>query len=106
MSRLDISPSASHKFNILVAVSRAYKDTTTVEEKYLGHNFIWIAIANYETLNGIAEGYWTPSQPTRLHDNYIPLEVNPGGASANRYYIQEVSFEDTDLYKFNLYSQY
>lgn len=90
----------------MVVVSRAYKDTTSEEEKYLGHNFVWVSIANYETLNGIAQGYWNPNAPTSLNDNYIALAVNDGSLRANRYFIKQATFRDMYLYKFNLYSQY
>lgn len=108
-TKLGVPVSSSEKYNILIAVSRAFYDKTT--DQYYGPNFIWLTVASYGTLSKKVEGYWNPEEPLDpyghyiLHDDIQPIgdETKP---SESRYYFDETKFSGVKLFKFDMYSKY
>jgi hypothetical protein len=83
------------KYNMICLISRK---TQNVDDKgYYGHNYIWLSIRNYQNNNLLAEGFYDINSKT-LNSEIVEL--------SDRYYINDVTFENVDLYKFNLYSKY
>lgn len=102
LSTLKINPeSISGVYNTLVILGRKQIENN----KIIGNsNFIWLSISNPETNQALVEGYWKDGKIVNLGDAGITdisdVEV------PWRYQFNKITFNDTTLTKFKIYSKY
>lgn len=107
LATLNNTGSAANKYNIMFVVNRssyetAYNNTTySYETSYYGDNFAWCQISDYTTLIDVSEGFWNEQQNILTND-----KVTIGAQDRARYYIKNVNFKNTRLYKFDTYGRY
>lgn len=82
------------KYNTLLVISRKVKKTD--DTKFVGFNYIWISVGDYNTGQVLVEGYYNP------HTGQLgKIKIDCGICTLSR-----VEFKDLDLYKFDGYSKY
>ena len=82
------------KYNILCMISR--KARKTHDSDYFGYNYIWISVGDYTTNRILAEGYYNP-----YTNSLSRIKIDFGICTFSK-----ISFYNTDLYKFDVYSKY
>lgn len=84
-------------YYISLIVSRQFTDSVT--NKSLGDNYIWVSIVGQTENKVLAQGYVVPTTDGYNLSKYLYKLSNP-------YYPSSITFTDTTLTKFNIYSKY
>lgn len=96
---IDVSPNLfknlikTDKYNILFVLSRKTKKE---DEDYIGFNYLWISIGDYNTNKVLMEGYYNPNTKT----------LNKYKYDFGRCELETLTLNNTELYKFDICSKY
>lgn len=100
LNELNIPVTESHKYNILLCVSRSVKNNSGT---YVGENFIYLIVADYFTGDEVLSGYINNGI---LRDTLRTGRLIGGTLEERRYYISKITFTDLELYRMTFYSKF
>lgn len=96
-------------YSAIIILSRKYPTDEEEDGPTIGKNFIWVSISDPVTDNTLAEGYYNPNtktlSPTLIElDNTEVTGIELG--NRDKFSIDSVTFSNTRLYKFKIYSKF